>query len=147
MILNNTIDNAFVVMASTIVACNSIFIPLSYNIISDKLKPFIDKDFFLLYIKEPTFKNNLVVSLWGIGFFLFPLFIDISKFVEGKDYASLCIFVRRSYVFAAIWSFVAFLITFLQFSYRTYEYAFNTEEIVFEKIKKQIDEYLGDTKS
>jgi hypothetical protein len=142
MILNSDLNDYFAILITIVAALNGIGIPLSYNIISENLKPFSDKNISKAFLNEKHFKRNIIVAIWSLPVFAFPLFVDIKHLFDvGKDNQISIAFTNFYLVLSFFW-IAGFLISFIEFSLLIYEYASNTEEVVFEKIKEQIDSYL-----
>lgn len=142
MILNSNLNDYFAILITVVAALNGIGIPLSYNIISENLKPFADKNISEIFLNERHFKRNIIVALWSLPVFAFPLFVDIKHLFDIGKESQISIAFANSYIVLSFFMMAGFLISFIEFSLLIYNYASNTEEVVFGKIKEQIDSYL-----
>lgn len=141
MIFNN-LNDYFVILLTIVVTLNGIAIPLSYNIIAENLKSYFDKHVANIFLKEEAFQSNVIVSLWSLPILSFPLIVDITKLFNVENNNSISTGFMNFYVLFSFFFMAGFLMSFIRFSKMIYNYASNTEEIVYEKLKKEIDEYL-----
>lgn len=139
---NEGLNDYFVALVATVVTLNGVAIPLSYNIIADKLGPYLDAHIFKFFINEKIVKCNIITSIYSFIFFLIPLFFNFKVVQSDPLLMSITDYLKIFYYFLSVFFVAGFLISFYQFSYLIYEYAFNTEKIIFNKIKGIIDEYL-----
>jgi hypothetical protein len=140
---NTNLNDYFAVLLAIVATLNGIAIPLAYNIISENLKPYLDKHISNMFINEKAFINNAVVSIWALPILSFPLFVDITRILNTGDDNHFSIWFMNGYIILSIVFMAGFLLSFVRFSKMIYEYSSNTEEIVYEKTKSTIDEYLS----
>lgn len=145
MIWNGDYNYLFATLAAMVFTLNSITIPVSFSIIADKYKEYLDKNVANYFVNRQEFKENLIISFLCVVFFLLPLFINVR--LEGLDgdrtLKNDSLNLRGGYLISVIVLAIWFFITFYQFSKMIYHFVTNTEEIVFEQIKSDIDAYLS----
>jgi|GEM_PF-1440221 len=142
--MNSAINDVFVLMISTIVGLNAISIPISYQIVSQNLKPFINRDSHRILINEHAFQNNLWCSLSVIAIYFLPLFFDFFPHKEEMQYhGKYMIYGQICFLIYSALAFVMFIFYFIRFSMRVYEYSSNAEFILFEQSRGNIDRFLG----
>ena len=116
MIFNNNLNDYFAIILAIVATLNGIAIPLSYNIISVNLKPYLDKNISKIFLEEEDFKSNIIVSVWALPFFCFPLIFDIRTILALPDGNSLSIafvnviFNPKFYFYCRIFDFIYFLL-------------------------------------
>lgn len=144
MSFNLNLNDYYVTLLTIIVTLNSVSIPLSYNIISDNLKPYFDKRFAEYFLEEKDFRDNIVISIWSLPILGLPLLIDFTSLLDvGNDKSITDLILNLYNIFVFVFMAV-FIGSFVRFSNLVYQYASNTEEIVYKKIKTEIDEFLKD---
>lgn len=144
MLFNTNLNDYYVTLLTIIVTLNSVSIPLSYNIIADNLKPFSDKRFAEYFLEEKDFRNNIIISGLSLPIIGLPLIIDFTSILDvGTDKTITDYFLNLYNLFIII-LMIAFVDSFIKFSNMVYQYASNTEEIVYKKIKNEIDEFLNE---
>ena len=128
--------STYISSSITIIATLSgIAIPLGVDITSKNLSPYKDKKVASYFKNELEFIGLISVTFFGLLFFLFLFFLK----GHGDNFCTLkLILILLSY-----WYVVAYLFTFYQYINKVFEYATNTEEIVFNKCKIELNEYLG----
>ena len=136
--MNVDINDLFCSFIGIITALNGFAIPLSYGTVSENLKPYLDKYSYKAFIREPEFKENYIISLIAIGVYVIGLTLDLHKSPTDQTLSQYGI----AFVIVSIIIFIWFIMTFVKFSLMIYEYATNTEEVVFNKTRKEIDETL-----
>lgn len=143
MTFDTDINDFYVSLLTAIVTLNGVAIPLSYNIISDNLKPFLDKYSFTGFIRSSQFRRNLWISLFDVFIFTFPLVTDISGIcVRIPGIFIKAVYFENIYVAISVISAYLFLKVFVDFSLMIYVYASNTEEVVFNQIRENVEEFL-----
>jgi hypothetical protein len=143
MIFNISLNDYFIALLTVVVTLNGIAIPLSYNIISENLKPYLDKSISNIFLNEKAFQDNVIVSIFGLPFLCFPLIVNINqlfKVESGTD--TIATVFLNFYILLSFFYGSGFLICFIKFSKMIYSYASNTEEVIFDKIKFNINQYL-----
>lgn len=140
--MNNYLNDLFVLLIGTIVALNSISIPVSYQIVSVNLKQLLTRDSHLILINENTFRGNIIASLACLIYYAIPLFFNIFPSPPKVD-AILNFFQVWYLIFAALFA-IGFFLAFIRFSYRIYEYSSNAEDIMFEKSQQTADQFLDE---
>lgn len=144
MVFNESINDYCVAILTIVAALNGVAIPLSYNIISQNLSPYFDKNLSRLFLDEKAFKANVIVSIYALPYFAFPLIIDIKSILDIRNNNNISTAFTNLYFLGSFFFIAGFLICFIEFSKMIYDYASNTEEIVYQKIKKEIDNYLDE---
>lgn len=144
MVFNIDLNDYFAILLTIVATLNGIAIPLSYNIISQNLKPYFDKNVSEMFLNEEAFRSNVIVSIWALPIFCFPLIVDITKLLNVDHSNSLSTTFMNIYILFSFFFIVGFMMLFIDFSKMIYKYASNTEEVVFEKIKEQINDYFDD---
>lgn len=142
MLLHHNLNDYFIILITTVITLNGISVPMSYNIIADKLGPYLDNNIYDYFINEEKVKNNLITSIYSFIYFLIPLFFNF-EIPEQKEYVfTLFDYLKIVYFIVSIFFISGFIICFFQFSSLIYQYAFNTEKMLFEKLKNKIDQYV-----
>jgi hypothetical protein len=142
--MNEELNDLFVLLIGTIVALNSIAIPVSYSIVSSNLKPLLTTDSHKIFINETTFKTNLLTSFSCIAIYLIPLLIDLYPYSKETHVSVVTSMLQIPFLIFTCLSFLGFLIAFTEFSYRIYEYSSNSEEIMFEASQNVIDQFISE---
>lgn len=142
---NDNLNDFFATLLAIITTLNSITIPVSYSIISEKYMEYLDKSVSDKFIKNNKFRCNIIISFICIGVYLIPLISNVNLkydyLINNYGEATYCL--RNAYVYVSCFLFLWFLISFYRFSYYVYEYSTNTDEIIFDQIKSDIDAYLS----
>lgn len=144
MFFNSNLNDYYVALITVIVTLNGVSIPLSYNIIADNLKPFSDKRIAEYFLEEKDFKNNLIISAWSLPILGCPLLVDFTSILDVGTDKSITEFFLNLYNILIVIYLIVFVNSFIKFSKMVYLYASNTEEVVFGKIKKEIDDFFKD---
>lgn len=139
MKFNENTNDYFVAMLTIVATLNSVAIPLAYNIISENLKPYLDKNIYKHFISEKAFKCNVIVSIWGLPILGFPLLVDMRTLFVYKSISDVAMNI---YILCTFFYMAGFLMTFIWFSKMIYEYAYNTDELIFKSIKKKLDAFF-----
>ena len=142
LFFNESLNDFFVILLTTVIVLNSVSIPLSYNIVADKLKPYLDRNVFAHFINEPAFRWNVWLSLIALTMFITPLTINISKLPLSRF---CCKLLDNLYIGLSLLITAVFLLIFIRFSNMIYRYASDTEEVVFTQIQSEINAYLEET--
>lgn len=139
----NNLDQFFSILITIVVTLNGISIPLSYNIIAENLKPYLDKNITLKFRNEKAFKCNIITSIGCLIIFLIPLIVDFKTIAIIDGDKSINKGITVLYIVLSCLALTGFLISFIEFSLLIYNYASNTEEKVFELLKEDIDNFLN----
>ena len=103
---NNAINDYFTVLTVTVVTLNGIAIPLSYNIVSDKLKPYLDKHIYNVFMNEERFRCNIIVSVCSFIWFVTPLLFNFelkditldSLYKNQNQCFDFCMIIKALYI-------------------------------------------------
>lgn len=139
--MNSNLNDLFAVLITIIVTLNGISIPISYNIIASSFKEYLDKDIYRIFIETKEFRANVNSSLRCLFIFLLPLIFNWSANTS-FTYLDLKTCLLILYLIFCGFMLVEFFYAFIQFSLTLYKYSANTDEVVFEKIKTQMDAFL-----
>lgn len=143
LVYNDNLNDLFATLITIVVTLNSITIPVSYSIVSEKYKEYLDPNISRRFINSHHFLNNFIISIICIGCYLVPLLFNQNlKDVQGVytlDPPSYCF--RNGYLYACLVLFIFFMVCFIDFSLFVYKYATETDEIVFDYVKGKIDSH------
>ena len=141
--MNHALNDLYILFIGTIVALNSILIPVSYQIVSSSLKDLLNRDSHKILFDEESFLGNLYASFGCLVIFLVPVVFNVFPQQEA-NLATNEAFIFFQWVFLSLCLlfFFGFLLAFTRLSYRIYEYSSNAEEIVYQKMQNQIEQYL-----
>ncbi len=142
MIWNGDYNYLYATLVGMIFTLNGIALPLSYNMIADKYKEYLDKNVHEYFIKESAFRENIIISFICLSLFILPLFFN-DKVTTEESVRYFPISFCNGYLIVTGIMFIWFLITFFSFSRTIYYYVTKTDEIVFNQIKIENNEYLS----
>lgn len=141
--MNDNFNDFYAAMITLVVALNSISIPVSYNIIAENFKQYLDESMYRDFSNRKEFQLNIKISVWALIFLAIPLFINFNlKDISNTDQRGFYECCRNLYFIWTIFVVVGFLIGFFEFSKLLYKFSTNSQEILFEQIQKNIDEFL-----
>lgn len=142
--MNTNLNDLFVALITIIITLNGIAIPLSYNIVSESLKKYSDQHMYREFLKEAVFRTNIVVSLFALLLYGLPLAFNLKTWCDCLGIECFYYTVKCIYLGVSVLTLIGFLMSFIKFSEMIYEYAANTEEVVYNKLKPEVDEVLGE---
>ncbi|PWS33364.1 hypothetical protein [Pedobacter paludis] len=141
--MNDSLNDLYILFIGTIVALNSILIPVSYQIVSSSLKDLLNRDSHKILIEEESFLGNLYASFGCLVIFLVPLVFDVFPVLDPKISPNQgLVFFQWVFLILTLLFFCGFMLAFTRLSYRIYEYSSNAEEIVYQKVQSRIENYL-----
>lgn len=140
--MNDSLNDLYVLFIGTIVALNSILIPVSYQIVSSSLKELLTRDSYRILTEEKSFLGNIYASFGCLLIFLLPVIFNIFPSTKTAVTSDPLNFFQWVFLIFSILFFSGFLLAFTRLSFRIYEYSSNAEEIVYKKLNKQIKKYL-----
>jgi hypothetical protein len=141
--MNDNFNDLYNALITIVVTLNGISIPVSYTLIQETFRQYLDENLSKIFLSDEAFKCNVIVSIWALIIFCVPLFVNFNlKGLEKSPLFSIYESLRFLYFVVTLFTAAGFLIAFIRFSLLLFEYATNSQEFIFNHVKKNIDEFL-----